>query len=299
MREETYTIVPRGLSPGKGEDRNTAFADLCINWKPTGNGLETVGKPLFLSKVPVAEKHPFPQLVEVGDYLWALGRETLYLVGHDGFVDQRLGGIDNVGHPWSCAVFPEYAVITNYKTCLQLRNNQVIPIDADLAARNRKIPVGRCVENWNGQLLVGNVFADGDHHKNLVLWSKVADADVRPFSQGAGGMWMSWPGEILAIKSLREGPVVYGTQGISLLSPASWPAAYGERVLSDGVGIAGPLAITGDMGGHVFLAKDGTLCSLNAGGIQRMGYKKHFAVAADVCPSFSINKQTKEIHVSF
>jgi hypothetical protein len=299
MREYTFKIVPRGLKPDDDGTINTNWLSVSMNLKPTGGGMETVGAPLFLRRLIAEEQHPFPQMIEVMGDLWMLGKTRVYRVRRDGYQKVRLRHLDSTGHPWSAAIFPGFAVISNFKHLYRLKDGYMVPEEAGLDDFSKQLPVCRAMCGWNGQIISGNVWAWGEQRKNAVLWSKVGDADQRALREGAGGAYMTWGGEILAIHGLDAGPVIYGEQGISLLAPAPHPAGFGERIIDMGLGLAGPLAVTGDRQRHVFLARDGTLYGLDERGVQRLGFTSSMVAAAGMCPSLTMNRQTKEIFIAF
>lgn len=298
MQEYTYSIHPEGLRQGP-QRRNTRWADVSINLEPCASGLQTASPPLFIRGMPNAETHPFPQMVEIGEHLWLLGESTFYLVRQDGFLERRLGGISSTGHPWAVAIFPSYALATNFKTIVRMKNEYVIPEEAGIADRNKRVPVSRAMCGWHGQLISFNVWAYGKHQPRRWQCSKVGSEDERVLAAGAGGGYVSWAGEGLAALPLHEGPVLYGDQGISLLVPAPAPFYYSERVLSDGVGIAGPLAVTGDMDRHIFVGRDGAMYLLTARGVKKLGYEDHLLAASRACPTLTMLAEKQKVYVRY
>ena len=298
MQEYSFQIDPAGLRQGPVET-NTRWANTSINLEPCASGLQTTAPPLFIRGLPTEESHPFPQMLEIGDHLWLLGESTFYLVRQDGFVERRIGGVSTCGHPWAVATFPSYAIATNYQTVVRLKKEWVVPEEQGLANKNKRVPVSRALCAWNGQLISFNVFAYGEHQPTRWQSSKVGTEDERVMAAGSGGGYVSWSGEGLAALPLRQGPVLYGDGGISLLTPAPPPFYFGERVLADGVGIAGPLAVTGDMDRHIFIGRDGALYLLTAGGIKKLGYSDHLAVAAKACPSMTMLAESQKVYVRY
>ena len=214
-------------------------------------------------------------------------------------MERRLGGIDSTGHPWAVATFPSYAIATNFQTVVRMKKDWVLPEEQGLADKNKRIPVSRAMCSWNGQLISFNVFAYGKHQPTRWQCAKVGSEDERVMAAGAGGGYVSWSGKGLAALPLRQGPVLYGDGGISLLTPAPPPFYYSERVIADGVGIAGPLAVTGDLDRHIFIGRDGALYLLTAGGIKKLGYEDHLAVAAKACPSLTMMAESQKVYVRY
>jgi len=196
-------------------------------------------------------------------------------------------------------VFPSYAIVTNEKTVVRLKNDWVLPEEQGLADRNKRVPVSRAMCSWHGQLISFNVWAYGKHQPTRWQSSRVGSEDERVMAAGAGGGYVSWSGEGLAARALHQGPVLYGDGGISLLTPAPAPYYFGERVLADGVGIAGPLAVTGDMDRHIFVGRDGALYLLTAGGIKKLGYEDHLLAAAKACPSLTMMSEKQKIYLRY
>lgn len=298
MQEFPYQIEPAGLRQGP-QERNTRWAEVSMNLEPCASGLQTTAPPLFIRGLPIEESHPFPQMLEIGGHLWLLGESTFYLVRQDGFVEKRLGGVSSTGHPWAAAVFPGYAIVTNEKTVVRLKGEYVLPEEQGLADRNKRVPASRAICAWQGQLISFNVWAFGRHQPTRWQCARVGSEDERVLAAGAGGGYVTWSGTGLAAHPLRQGPVLYGDGGISLLTPAPAPYYFGERVLADGVGIAGPLAVTGDLDRHIFIGRDGALYLLTAGGIKKLGYEDHLAAAAKACPSLCMLAEKQKIYARY
>jgi len=293
-REYIYKIRPRGLSNVRGDQRNVREMDALVNLKPTASGLETIGQPHILKSLPEEEKHPFPQLFEIHDKLWGFGRQTLYTVDEKGNWTVKVGGLSTTGHPWSVAVFKDFAIAVNFKTRMKLYSDRLAYEVAGPAYEN-ELCVSRAVCAWHGQLLSGNCFAYGEHRENYVRWSMVGHADQRPTRQGASGLWLDC-GKIIAMRELEIGPVVYGDKGASFLRPADFPWGFGEVPIYEGIGIAGPLAVTGDKRQHIFLKANGELCTIGSNlQVTPMDYSDHMRVAARNTPTMMMEPDTRDV----
>lgn len=112
----------------------------------------------------------------------------------------------------------------------------------------------------------------------------------------SGFMPMSWQGSVLAIRELGGRLVVYGSDGISLLTPILDPMpTYGEQVISN-VGITSAGAVAGDKSLHMFVDKKGCLWRISDQGPQRLGYEEYLSELTD--PVVNFNENDSEFYIS-
>jgi len=96
--------------------------------------------------------------------------------------------------------------------------------------------------------------------RNWVKWSNIGSLDFTIWKDNiAGEHPLDWKGWVYAIKKLRDKIVVYGENGVSLLTPVG--PAYGLNTIYR-IGLKGKHAVTGDDTKHFFIDRDGKLIKL-------------------------------------
>ena len=102
------------------------------------------------------------------------------------------------------------------------------------------------------------------HRRNWVGWSKIGEASfVLDVTNDAGFRPMNWSGEVYAIKQLGKGAVVYGSDGITLMSPAQQTFAFRDLAF---IGLLVRDAVCGDDTTHYFIDKKYQLWKLSEQG---------------------------------
>jgi hypothetical protein len=134
--------------------------------------------------------------------------------------------------------------------------------------------------DFNGQVIGGNVKTTWHScGVNSVVWSGIGNVDFTPGGDNEAGYktLMHWNGNVLRVRKLGDAVVVYGDNGIALMTP--YQQTFGWKRLAD-FGIAWKGAIGGDEKKHVFVAGDGTLYGIDASNyqIQELGYKEYISL---------------------
>ena len=95
--------------------------------------------------------------------------------------------------------------------------------------------------------------------KNWIMWAKTGSVDfTKDKSNKSGDTPLDWKGYAWAIKVLNDTPVVYGENGVSILTKLTtkFGVAYGYKTIYD-IGLKGKGAVAGDKSAHYFIdAKD-------------------------------------------
>lgn len=123
-----------------------------------------------------------------------------------------------------------------------------------------------------------------DQHigSSLVGWSDIGDIDFRITRENiAGNSYMQWLGDVYQIKKLGNNAIVYGSGGITKLTPAGRYYSQEELPVP---GIKGKLAIGGDDSTHYFVSQSGDLFKLSLeGGLSRIGFRRFLKNLNSLC----------------
>ena len=115
---------------------------------------------------------------------------------------------------------------------------------------------------------------------NWVKWSDIGNLDFTiGRSNVAGEMPMPWNGWVYDVRKLGGKVVVYGENGIALLTPIGEPApAFGLKLLSN-VGLKGRDCVCGTEDFHFFIDRSDMLQKLTPqGGMQRLDYSEFLSL---------------------
>jgi hypothetical protein len=169
------------------------------------------------------------------------------------------------------------------------------------------VPVFRSIIDYNGQLVVGNVWAYGKHYPNMLMWAVPGSAKFMPGESSAGGGLAYKIGDILNMKLLSrktllgseeiKNIIVYGTEGVAMLTPQDFPASFGYFVFSDVPGIASQLAVAGDEHYQVYVGTDKKLRVISAEGIGTLGYDEFLSEGSEFVVSYCSTRG--EFYVSY
>ena len=152
----------------------------------------------------------------------------------------------------------------------------------------------------NGILLSLSLGADPiseSQRLNWVGWSKIGEASfVLDVTNDAGFRPMNWSGRVYAIKQLGKGAVVYGSNGITLMTPVSSPApTFSFRDLSY-IGLLSKDAVCGTEFIHYFIDAKYQLWKLTAEGLTRLDFSEFLKVL--VQPSLYYDEYIKHVLIS-
>lgn len=260
----TYTAAfTQGISPSVDTLKDGDYLATAENLRPYSGGmrLQQVPEPLING---VYETYwPFPQLYYTSTGFWLCSHDQISIFDPS-FVFMGLEEFDAKG-PWSVASFGKFAVAMNGAA-----KAYIDPDDNVLKVyTNSNVPTGGCCcEHNQGQLIIGNIpesWYDGG--ENVVAWSEIGAVTCVPSDKNTAGYApMYWDGPVYAVKQLGKNIVVYGRQGISVLTPVGSPAAtYGQTQL-DAFGIPYATCVAGNKSVHYFVDTAGELWQLKASG---------------------------------
>jgi len=300
MKEFVFKINDfTGLRSVEGVQLNTSGLAGAINFRVEEGRASTMQPPNLLGKLPDFCSFPFPQLGVVDGRPLIFDQGAVYKLSSSQRPQLCIGGLTNSGYPWSWAWMVGFALFTNYRVVLE----QVLGVWSHHSRQT--VPQCRALAQFGGQFIAGNTGAYGEIQSDRVMWAKPGTIDFRiDESQEAGSLIVRGVGEILALSEMSSGVVVYGTEGVALLTPQSHPIWYGQKMLS-GDGVAGQLAHCGDESDQYFVSTSGYLhhipglsyTSQTQGSVKVLGYKYYLGPASKQEISLSYDSVRKEVYI--
>lgn len=123
--------------------------------------------------------------------------------------------------------------------------------------------------------------------KNWVMWSKIGEASFEiDRTNEAGSRPMDWSGYAWQVRQLDKVAVIYGSNGITVMTPVKEPAAtFGFNDISQ-VGLKSPNALATTKHVHFFITSKGELWKLSKEGTEKLGYDEFLAPMSNPILSF-------------
>lgn len=282
MREFSFRFsnLQKGISPSSVQLRNEEGLYDALN---VIAGKEGIGVPDSAIHLTPSTSHsfPYPQLVMTSDGAFVVNSDGVFelnLSTYETYLELEIAPGSN---QFSCADFGLYQVWANGSTLMyrdQYRNFTEQYADST--------PHSVC--NFRGQLIMGGMGTEDG--KNRVVWSHIGSLIIADMidkdkwgvsgdmKNTSGNMKMPWFGQVYLVKALRKSIMVYGSEGVSALVPATVPAP-GFGLAELGIpGIIGAHAVAGDLDRHWFIDLGGYLWTVSADmKIERLGYNRTFA----------------------
>jgi hypothetical protein len=225
----------------------------------------------------IAHDWPFPQYFRLSDAEILGGRRYV--------VEMQSGTVIQVTDPqltvndealWSVADFHDYLLAVKGGNCVWER----IPSVSTWIPRrpHSSVPYCASVCNFNGQAVVGKLSAWGewtDVGNSHIAWSDIGSSSFTLSRRNeAGYRRVHFKGQVVEVRKLGKHVIVYGYNGIGILSPVTSPAATFSYDELANFGVFEKGAIGGDSGSHVFLSLDGYLYKIDSGlTLERLGYR--------------------------
>lgn len=291
-------IFTRGLRRDSRSSHSEPGLTEVVNLRPTEHGL--VSPEPLVNPFSLSISWPFPQLALLHSHALLLDKAAIYSLDASLFPTLLLdlSGEDDPVAPWSWADSWDYVLATNGSTVVE-----VTSAGASVVADGGNIPtpVGcLCAHPSGGQIFAGDLPSTWHGGRsNWVAWSKVGEADFTPDDSNLAGFApMPFAGAVLAVRPLGDRVVVYGEDGIAVLTHHMDPVpTWGVTPIAS-VGLCGPGAVGGDLLNHVFVDARGDLWRLQAGGApERLGYREFLApLGADIM--VSLDPMESEVYIS-
>uniref|UniRef100_A0A6M3JB42 Uncharacterized protein n=1 Tax=viral metagenome TaxID=1070528 RepID=A0A6M3JB42_9ZZZZ len=294
MKEFSTTFkegLVKGLRSDERNPRNSEALVECYNLKPTEVGLiayEPIANPL----TGVSADWPFPQLF-LGQDVRVLATATALYELSTWTLGTAKATVTETNR-WDFIDFGSYLILTNgLKLCI--RDYAGTWSTNDYTSTIPRFATG-C--NFNGQIVAGNVKSTWHGcGTGSLIWSRIGSVDCTPGGDNEAGFRNTpWEGDVLRVKKLGKGIVVYCENGIGVLSP--YQQTFGWDSLIE-VGIPAMSAIGGNENIHVFVDTDGNLWRIKKDfSIQKLGYREYMNLmtAADIVVEH--NPVLREFHIS-
>lgn len=288
MRE--FELEYKGLGAGLRRRSRTVRSEYglteCYNLVPQELGLEPYD-PISMPFTSKAVNWPFPQVLTLSKYHLLLEPSGAYTIDDDFNLTAVLNGSENSKGLWHVADFGTYVLLTDgatfiyFDTTYELWKRQVNP--------SSTLPLVNTVCAFNGQCVAGGINSDWyDCDGNSVIWSKIGSLDFLLDQMNLSGYHhMPIKGEVLCVKPLGKGVVVYGSTYIMLMFPAE--QSFGFHKLGS-YGLCGRDAVAGDLRHHVFVDLSGRLRMIDSEfNVKDLGYQEFFypLLGEDIIASFN------------
>ena len=271
--EKSYVdVLTKGLRPERRASAETLFE--CFNWIPDPTGLRPWEPPEMLGCDSICcppnfanLDWPYPVIWPAAEYSYLAQKNALYKLGSTGQAKHL------VDAPWifDLADFGDYIVAS----CAGGSVIKDIEQDAYVVtAPSENWPLFRTCCAFRGQLIIGNIqSAWGGATFQSVGWSGIGRVDFT-ISQAneAGHLRSHWEGEVLKVWALADSVVVFCSNGVGVLYPAS--QTFGFLEIAD-IGLLNKRAVTGDEREVVWIDREFELWSLiNGKAPDRLDFKE-------------------------
>lgn len=152
-----------------------------------------------------------------------------------------------------------------------------------------------------GGVYAGDVIAYASAHGDMVLggggggragyWIRWSDIGHLDFTVGrdnvAGKCPPDWRGDVYEILKLDNKVIVYGANGVSILTPVG--SNYGVKTIYR-IGLKSKQAVTGDDNIHFFIDNKGQLYSLGEG-LQKLDYSEYLSPMNSIVMSYDVENE--------
>lgn len=294
MKEFSTTFdegLRKGLRASERNPRNAQALVTCFNLKPIESGLlayEPITDPFTGATVD----WPFPQVFLGQDVRVYATATQIFELSTWAFGAAKLTVAED--ERWDFIDFGSYLILTNgTKLCIRDYTGAWTSNDSTTV-----IPRFSTGTNFNGQIVAGNIrstwYGCGT---GSVIWARIGSVDFTPGGDNEAGFRnIPWEGDVLRVKKLGKGVVIYCENGIGVLTP--FEQTYGWTTLEE-VGILNKAAVAGNENVHVFVDSDNNIWRVNKSfNLEKLGYREYMGLmtAADVVVEH--NPVLREFHIS-
>jgi len=212
--------------------------------------------------LPLSFTWPLPQILITSKYRLLITQQDLYSIDADWNLEHLLTWIQSyTDEHWHIADYGTFAVLVN--------KIKMIYFDVASGMWVRRLepeshyPMLGTICNFHGQLVGGNVLSDWyGCGENSVVWSEIGSFNFTPGKGNVAGFkFLPAEGEVLVVKQLGKGVVIYGSNYIYYMFPAE--QTFGFQAIAN-YGICGRSAVAGDEHKHCFIDYSGKLRVITA-----------------------------------
>lgn len=291
FQSKIFEGLAKGLRASERNPRNAEALVTCFNLKPSEGALlayEPITNPL----TGVSPDWPFPQLF-LGQDIRILATATKIYELSTWTLGSAVATVTE-DERWDFIDFGSYLILAN-GTKLCIRDYAGAWTTNDYTSNIPRFSTG-C--NFNGQVVAGNVKTSWYNcGSGSIIWSRIGEVDFTPDgSNEAGFRNIPWEGEVLRVKKLGKGVMIYCENGIGVLFP--FEQTFGFLPLED-VGIPNKAAVAGNENIHVAVDTDGNIWRINKNfEMQKLGYREYMNVMTASAIVVEHNPVRREFHIS-
>jgi hypothetical protein len=285
-------LFQMGLRKKSLRQLNVPELSSCYGYKLSEVGLEipdTVVNPFTASEADF--DWPFPQIFRFTNATYLLTRHYIYSVDAN-WALTTLAAWFHSGDCWDGIDYQDFVLFTNGTVILM--ND---PTSGDFRhASTVDFPTCKTFCDMNGQVIIGNTALG----TNVIQWSNIGTIEFATGKSNESGYYsVPWDGEVFRIKRLGNSAIVYGDNGILVMTPVSSPAPTYRFTPIASYGIAGRGAVGGDESRHVFVDEKGYLRQLTADyKITNLDYSEFFAPLLGTTIGIEFNSEQDEYYIS-
>ena len=166
------------------------------------------------------------------------------------------------------------------------------PIEIEISIEGDEPNVGKVITDCVIPIVVSLSFTDyllGQTGSNFVKWSKIGELDFTIDETNlAGERPMDWKGAVYAIRKLAKALVVYGANGVTVMSPTE--VHWGMETIYR-IGVKNKGAVAGDDSVHFFVDNLGQLWQLGQS-LEKLDYSEFLStMTGTIILSYDIEKK--------
>jgi len=245
-----------GLKPFINQPPDSAYLTVCKGVEATGKFL----RPNTPVTTVLSADSSYPRLLSNNYKLLLLDDYSIYEVNADWSLT-KVGDV-LAGTYWTYADFQKYIILSNGQSNYEYINGQVSP--------TTNMPIGRSLCRFRGRIISGGILSQWyDCDEGYIAWSDIGSKSFELSVKNEAGYLNAEIGEILRVDSDDELVYCYGTDGVAIL----WPhmQAFGfKRVSNKGIMFEGSACR------NLFIDSTGTMCVVNKGVVQEVGFQHLF-----------------------
>ena len=295
-----------GLSPLLVTPTNSQLLKKCLGFRVGRSGLRVYQEksnplPAALS---LSYIWPFPQFIAGDAYNLLIVRtstgDNVYTVSDDHQTVTLAASIASAtygqGTLMEVADFGEYLFMTNGVVMIYWN---VVTSSWTLITTSSVVPMMKAICNFKGQIVGGNIVSTWhDCDETFYVWSKIGQMNFTPDNYNLAGYRRDpHGGEVYHTMRLGDNVIGYSSEGITLISPVSSPAATFGFTELDNVGLINKGAVSGDLNRQVYLGEDYILREVTRQGIKELGYEYFMKQLAGEDIIITYDKKYKDFYI--
>jgi hypothetical protein len=191
------------------------------------------------------------------------------------------------GTRWDIADFGRYVLLTNGQQYVYTSINISDVLSWTSASSLTATPLCKCIDNFKGQLIGGNV--QGSWHscgEGHLIWSNIGDISCTPNKQNEAGFTkIPWEGEVFRVARCGDFWIAYCENGVLKMTPVATPVATFKMEEKMEIGLLTRDCFAGGYFHHCFIDAHKNVWVWDKGREpERLGYSEYIETltAADI-----------------